>query len=65
MHCRVGITSRWEVQDIKGLSDKECEDAYARDSYCELLLYNSDRNDIDYMDVIQGQLHWFFTQEDN
>ncbi len=58
------VIALWEVQDMKGLSDKEYEDAVVQDERCGLLLYNSVRNEVEYLNDIQSELHWFFTQEE-
>ncbi len=58
------VIALWEVQDIKGLSDKEMEDAIPYYDGNELILYNSSRNEVDYMSDIQAELHWFFTQKE-
>ena len=58
------VIALWEVQDIKGLPDDECGDAAVIDERCKLLLYDSNRNEVDYMSDIQAELHWFFTQEE-
>ena len=58
------VIGLWEVQDIKGFSDKQVEETVVIDEKYELLLYDSSRNDVIYLDDVQSELHWFFTKDD-
>ncbi len=57
------VIALWDIQDMKGLSNKECEEATTRDGKYQLLLFDSNRPDINYMDDIQSEIYWFFTQK--
>ncbi len=64
------IIRSWEVQDVKGLTAAEQDNACPEDQSSELLLYDSSKNEfnaeweVGYMEDIQFELQQFFTQQE-